>query len=100
MKISILASWALIKQLMGNNEATKQQVLMEVVLHRMRFEEYILPLIFPVLLHCKGEADHLLLLHQGCMMEGLPSDAVHIEVGGSMGNLVGRMVASDLCRGG
>ena len=34
------------------------------------------------------------------MVEGQPSDAVQIEAGGCMGNLVGRTVASDLCTEG
>ena len=47
-----------------------------------------------MLLHYKGEVDHLLQLSQGCMVEERPSDVVHTEVGGSIGNLVGRVEVS------
>ena len=60
----------------------------------MMFEEHTPHPIFPVLLHCKGEAVHIFLLSQGCMVEEQPPDAVHTEVGVGMGSLVGRTVAS------
>ena len=66
---------------------------MELVWHHMKCGEYTLPLL--VLLHCRGEAVHLLLLLQGCMVEGQPSDAPQTAVVGSTGSLVGRTVAPD-----
>lgn len=60
----------------------------------MMFEEHTPLLIYPVLLHCKEEAVHFLLLSQGSMVEEQPPDAVHTEEGGGMGSLVGMMVAS------
>ena len=47
-----------------------------------------------MLLHYKGEVDHLLQLSQGCMVEERPSDVVHTEVAGSIGSLVGRVEVS------
>ena len=47
-----------------------------------------------MLLHYKGEVDHLLQLSQGCMVVEWPSDVVHTEVGGSIGSLVGRVEVS------
>ena len=73
---------------------TRQVGLKEFVLHHMMFEEHTPLLIFPVLLHCKGVAVHFLLLSQGCMVEEQLPDAVHTEVGGGMGSLVGMTVAS------
>ena len=55
----------------------------------------ILPLNFSVVLQYKGEAAHSLSLLHSCMVAEWPSHTVHIAVGGSMGSLVGRMVAPD-----
>ena len=58
-------------------------------------------LIYPVLLHCKGEVVHFLLLSQGyIMVEAWPSDVVHTEVGDSVGSLDGRVEVSALRRVG
>ena len=68
---------------------------MELVLHHKNFEVHKLFLNFPLLLHCKREAVHLLLLVQGCMVEEEQFETGQTAERGGLGSFVGRMVALD-----
>ena len=61
-------------------------------LHHMWDVKYVLPLVFPVYVDCKGEADHFLLPFRHCMEVEQHSDTDHVEVGIDRGNLVGKPV--------
>lgn len=52
--------------------------------------KYVLPLLFPVYVDCKGEAGHFLLPFHHYMEVVQHSDTDHIEVAIDMGNLVGK----------
>ena len=69
---------------------------MELVLHHRKFEVHKLFLNFLSLLYCEMEGVHLLLRVQSCMVEELQqSEGGQTVKGGSLGNLVGRVVALD-----
>lgn len=59
------------------------------VQHHMRVEEHILPLIFLVVLRCKGEVVHLLPMYYQSLVDNWSSAEAG---GGGMGRLVGRSV--------
>ena len=54
--------------------------------------KYILRLVFPESLDCKGEAEHILSPFHHCREVEQHSDTEHIEVGIDRGNLVGKPV--------
>ena len=61
-------------------------------LHHMWDVKYILRLLFPESLDCKGEAEHILSPFHHCREVEQHSDTEHIEVGIDRGNLVDTLV--------
>ena len=74
-------------------ESFKPVVL--IVQHHRKVWEHILPLMFSLMLYCKGEVVHLLWLIQCCMTVDSESVAVQNDMAEDVGSLVGRKMEPD-----